>query len=113
MCETGVDEDFGKGSSAYNRYYADPTVSPNPCMGNIAKGPFWAAPLHVGDVGTCGGAVCDEHGRVLQVDGTVIEGLYATGNCTSPLAGPYYIGAGHSIGSSAIFGMVAARHMAS
>jgi hypothetical protein len=28
-------------------------------------------------------------------------------------AGPYYIGAGHSIGCSAVFSMVAARHMAS
>jgi 3-oxosteroid 1-dehydrogenase len=113
MCENGVDEDFAKGESAYNRYYADPTVSPNPCMGTIAEPPFWAAPLHVGDVGTCGGAVTDEHARVKRPDGSVIEGLYAAGNCASPLAGPYYIGAGHSIGCSAIFGMVAAQHMAS
>jgi 3-oxosteroid 1-dehydrogenase len=113
MCANGVDEDFGKGSSAYNRYFADPTNKPNPCMGTIEQPPFWAAPLHVGDVGTCGGAVCDEHARVKRPDGSVIEGLYATGNCTSPLAGPYYIGAGHSIGCSAVFGMVAAKHMAS
>jgi 3-oxosteroid 1-dehydrogenase len=112
MCVKGVDEDFGKGSSAYNRWFGDATVKPNPCMGTIEKGPFWAAPLHVGDVGTCGGAVTDEHARVKRPDGSVIEGLYAAGNCASPLAGPYYIGAGHSIGCSAVFGMVAARHMA-
>ncbi len=113
MSEKGVDEDFGKGSSAYNRYYADPTNTPNPCMGPIAKAPFWAAPLVPGDVGTCGGAVTDEHARALRVDGSVIDGLYATGNCASPLAGPYYVGAGHSIGCSSVFGMLAARHMAS
>ncbi len=112
MCEKGVDEDFGKGSSAYNRYYGDPSKKPNPCMGPIVKGPFWAAPLQIGDVGTCGGAVTNEHAQVKRADGSVIEGLYATGNCTSPLAGPHYVGAGHSIGCSAIFGMLAVRHMA-
>lgn len=112
MCESGVDADFGKGSSAYNRYYGDDTVKPNPCMGTIAQGPFWAAPLQVGDVGTCGGAVTDEHARVLRPDGSAIEGLYATGNCTSPIAGAHYIGAGHSIGCSSVFGMLAVDHMA-
>jgi 3-oxosteroid 1-dehydrogenase len=113
MCERGVDEDFGKGSSAYNRWFGDTTVKPNPCMGPIARPPFWAAPLNVSDVGTCGGAVTDEHARVKRVDGSVVEGLYAAGNCAAPIAGPHYVGAGHSIGCSAVFGMLAARHMAS
>jgi 3-oxosteroid 1-dehydrogenase len=112
MCETGVDSEFRKGASSYNRYYGDPTNKPNPCMGPIAQGPFWAVPLVPGDVGTCGGAVTDEHARVLRPDGSPIEGLYAAGNCTSPLAGPYYIGAGLSIGASAVFGKLAVDHMA-
>lgn len=111
MCAKGVDDEFGRGSSAYNRYYGDPT-KPNPCMGPIEKPPFWAAPLYVGDVGTCGGAVTNEHAQVKRPDGSVIEGLYATGNCTSPIAGPHYVGAGHSVGCSAVFGMLAVRHMA-
>jgi 3-oxosteroid 1-dehydrogenase len=111
MSRMGVDEDFAKGRSAYNRYYGDPTQTPNPCMGGIEKGPFYAAPLVPGDVGTCGGAVTDENGQVKRPDGSRIEGLYASGNCTSPLAGPHYIGAGLSIGVSAAFGMLAVRHM--
>jgi 3-oxosteroid 1-dehydrogenase len=111
MSAKGVDENFHKGESAYNRYYGDPTNKPNPCMGPIAKPPFWAVPLVPGDVGTCGGAVTDEHARVKRVDGSVIEGLYAAGNCTSPLAGPHYIGAGLSIGASSVFGYRAAQHM--
>ncbi len=111
MNEAGHDEDFGKGASAYNRYYADPTNKPNPCMGPIVKPPFWAAPLYVGDVGTCGGAVTNEHAQVKRPDGTIIEGLYAAGNCASPIAGAHYIGAGHSLGCSAVFGMLAVRHM--
>lgn len=113
MCAEGTDSEFRKGASAYNRYYGDPTNKPNPCMGPIDKGPFWAVPLVPGDVGTCGGAVTDEHARVKRPDGSVIEGLYAAGNCTSPLAGPYYIGAGLSIGASAVFGKLAVDHMAS
>jgi hypothetical protein len=37
MCETGVDTDYGRGGNAYNRYYADPTYNPNPCMGLFRK----------------------------------------------------------------------------
>jgi 3-oxosteroid 1-dehydrogenase len=112
FAQTGVDEDFGRGQSAYNRYYADPTNRPNPSLGPIAEPPFWAAPLHPGDVGTCGGVVADEGARVLRADGSVIEGLYATGNCTASLAGPHYVGAGQSIGASAVFGFIAARRAA-
>jgi 3-oxosteroid 1-dehydrogenase len=63
--ERGVDEDYGRGSSAYNRYYADPTKR-NPCLGPISEGPFWAAPLYPGDVGTCGGAIVNGHAQVLR-----------------------------------------------
>jgi 3-oxosteroid 1-dehydrogenase len=108
-CDTGVDAEFGRGASAYNRYYADPTHKPNPSLGTIAEPPFWAVPLYPGDVGTCGGAVANEHAEVLREDGSVIAGLYATGNCTAPLAGPHYIGAGQSIGASGVFGYIAAQ----
>ncbi|SFG25451.1 3-oxosteroid 1-dehydrogenase [Novosphingobium sp. CF614] len=111
MAMRGIDEDFGKGRSAYNRYYGDGGHVPNPCMGMIAKPPFYAAPLVPGDVGTCGGVLTDEHARVRRADGSAIEGLYATGNCTAPLAGPHCAGTGQSIGSSAVFGMIAIRHL--
>ena len=38
--ETGKDEDFGRGDSAYDRYYADPAIKPNPCLAPIVKAPF-------------------------------------------------------------------------
>ena len=110
-CDTGVDADFGRGSNAYHRYYGDPTKA-NPCMGPIAQPPFWAAALYPGDVGTCGGSVADERAHVLRPDGTIIEGLYAAGNCTASFCGPYYVGAGQSIAASSIFGYIAAKQAA-
>lgn len=112
FCETGVDADLQRGDNAYAKYWADPTNKPNGSLGKIEKPPFWAAPLVPGDVGTCGGAVTDPDARVKREDGSVIEGLYAAGNCAAPLAGPHYVGAGLSIGVSSVFGYRAARHAA-
>ncbi len=112
FAETGEDEDFQRGASAYNRYNGDPSHKPNPCLGAIAEPPFWAAPLYPGDVGTCGGAVTNEHAQVLRADGGVIDGLYAAGNCAASLCGPHYVGAGQSIGCSSVFGFIAANHAA-
>jgi 3-oxosteroid 1-dehydrogenase len=112
FCESGIDADFQRGDNAYARYWSDPTCRPNGSLGTIAEAPFWAAPLVPGDVGTCGGAITDEHARVLREDGSVIEGLYAAGNCAAPLAGPHYVGAGLSVGASSVFGYRAALHAA-
>jgi len=112
FCETGIDADFQRGDNAYARYWSDPTNKPNGSLGTVAKPPFWAAPLVPGDVGTCGGAITDEYARVLRGNGSVIEGLYAAGNCAAPLAGPHYVGAGLSIGASSVFGHLAVRHAA-
>lgn len=107
----GFDRDFGKGDSAHDRHDGDDRHAPNPCMGTIARAPFYAAPLVPGDLGTCGGVVTDEHARVRRADGTVIEGLYAAGNAAAPIAGAHQIGAGQSIACSAVFGMIAIRHL--
>jgi 3-oxosteroid 1-dehydrogenase len=111
-CKTGVDPDYGRGANAYNRYFGDPTVKPNPCMGPVSQPPFWAAPIWPGDVGTGGGVLANERAEVMRPDGSVIDGLYAAGNCTASLVGPYYVGAGQSVGASSIFGYIAAKQIA-
>jgi len=78
----------------------------------VEQGPFYAAPVVPGDVGTYGGAVTDVHGRVLRADGSVIEGLYATGISTASVMGRIYPGAGSSVGPSFVFGYIAAKHAA-
>jgi 3-oxosteroid 1-dehydrogenase len=109
---TGRDLDFKRGDRAYDRVFADPTVKPNPCLGALEKGPFYAVQVYPGDVGTFGGLLTDEHARVLTDDGAPIPGLYATGNSTASVVGRCYPGAGASIAASFVFGYIAARHAA-
>ena len=110
FCATGVDEDFQRGANAYGRWVGDPTVKPNPALGALVKPPFYAMATFPGDVGTYGGFVSDADGRVLRDDGSAVEGLYATGNCTASVTGRVYPGAGASIGASFVFGYRAAMH---
>jgi 3-oxosteroid 1-dehydrogenase len=110
FCETGVDEDYGRGSRAFDRCHGDPTIKPNPNLGPIEEDPFYAVRMYPGDVGTAGGLVTDEYARVLRDDGSQIPGLYATGNCTASVVGRCYPGAGSSIGASFVFGYIAALH---
>ncbi|MDX6216986.1 MAG: 3-oxosteroid 1-dehydrogenase [Frankiales bacterium] len=111
MARRGVDEDFHRGESAYDRYYGDPTLQ-NPVMDTLEQGPFYAVRLEVGDLGTKGGLVTDEHARVLRADGTAIDGLYATGNTAASVMGNEYAGAGATIGPAMVFGYLAAKHAA-
>lgn len=110
FCRTGKDLDFNRGGRAFDNAHGDPTVKPNPNLGPIEQGPFYAVAIYPGDVGTAGGVLTDEHGRVLRADGSVIAGLYATGNSTASVVGRCYPGAGASIGASFVFGYRAAQH---
>ncbi|WP_031359705.1 FAD-binding protein [Caballeronia sordidicola] len=109
---TGVDADFGKGSSAYNIYKGDPTHSPNPCIGPIERGPFYAVKLMPGDFGTSRGLVTGSHGEVLDRDNRPIPGLYACGNDMNSPVGGRYIGAGITLGPALTFGYLAAMSIA-
>ncbi|GEM31723.1 3-oxosteroid 1-dehydrogenase [Nocardia neocaledoniensis NBRC 108232] len=104
---TGKDEDYGRGNSHYDRYYGDPTVKPNPCLAEISQGPFFAAKIVPGDLGTKGGLVTDTAGRVLREDDSVIEGLYAAGNTSAPVMGHTYAGPGATIGPAITFAYLA------
>ena len=113
FAESGIDEDFHRGESAYDRYYADPRVKPNPSLHSIDQGPFYAVKIVPGDLGTKGGIVTDESARALRPDGSVIEGLYAAGNCSSAVMGNTYAGPGATIGPALTFGYLAAEDIAS
>jgi succinate dehydrogenase/fumarate reductase flavoprotein subunit len=108
----GTDPDFGRGRSAYDRYYGDPTITPNPNLRPLLNGPFYAVRMVLSDLGTCGGVRADERARVLREDGRVIAGLYAIGNAAANAFGTTYPGAGATIAQGLVYGYIAARDAA-
>lgn len=108
----GVDPDFGRGNSAYDRYYGDPTIAPNPNLRPLTKGPFYAVRMVLSDLGTCGGLQADDRARVLREDGSVIAGLYAIGNSAANAFGATYPGAGATIAQGLVYGYIAAHDAA-
>ncbi|VVE70105.1 3-oxosteroid 1-dehydrogenase [Pandoraea captiosa] len=112
FAKTGVDLDFHKGSNAYDTFYGDHSVKPNPCLAPLEQGPFYALRLDAGDIGTKGGLQTDEFSRVLSEAGEPIPGLYATGNTSASVTGPSYPGAGATLGPAMTFGFIAANHLA-
>lgn len=108
----GEDLDFGRGRSAYDRYYGDPTITPNPNLRPLRKGPFYAVRMVLSDLGTCGGLEADDRARVLSEDGTAINGLYAIGNTAANVFGTTYPGAGATIAQGLVYGYIAARDAA-
>ena len=112
LAEKGVDEDFARGSDVYDRYFGDPRVKPNPCLMPLSKGPFYAVALYPGDLGTKGGLVTDESARVLRPDGSVIQGLYASGNTAATVMGRKYPGPGVTLGPALTYSYLAMQHVA-
>ena len=110
FAKTGVDEDFGRGDSAYDRYYADPSIKPNPCLAPIDQAPFYAMRIEAGDFGTLGGLDTDTYARVKRADGGVFEGLYAIGNCSAAIL-PTYPGPGATLGPAMTMAYQAAKHI--
>ncbi|MDA3628415.1 3-oxosteroid 1-dehydrogenase [Saccharopolyspora oryzae] len=113
FARSGVDADFQRGASGYDRYYGDPTNKPNPSLAALEVAPFYAVKIVPGDLGTKGGLRTDVHARVLREDGTPIDGLYAAGNTSSAVMGHTYAGPGATLGPAMTFGYLAARHLAS
>jgi len=105
----GEDPDFHRGEAAYDKMYGDPSVTPNPSLCPIEKGPFYAMPIYPGDIGTNGGLRTDDRARVLNIAGDVVAGLYAVGNNAASAMGESYPGAGVTIGPALTFGYLAAR----
>ncbi|MEH6516166.1 MAG: FAD-dependent oxidoreductase [Halioglobus sp.] len=110
FAHSGVDEDFQRGDSAYDRYYADPAVLPNPCLATIDEGPFYAMRIEAGDFGTLGGLATDVSARVLKESGGYIEGLFAIGNCSAAILSTYP-GPGATLGPAMTMAYQAAKQI--
>ncbi len=108
----GEDADFHRGATSFNRYLADPDNKPNPCVAPIARGPFYAVKLLMGDLGTFDGVKTSIAGEALRADGTCVEGLYAVGNDRASVMGGNYPGAGITHGPNMTFAYVTANAIA-
>ncbi|GAA4288103.1 FAD-dependent oxidoreductase [Georgenia daeguensis] len=77
----------------------------------IDTAPYYAYPAKSLMTTTYCGVTIDPSGRVVDVDGDVIEGLYAVGEVTGGFHGAAYM-TGTSLGKGAVFGGIVARHVA-
>jgi succinate dehydrogenase/fumarate reductase flavoprotein subunit len=109
---TGVDEDFHKGESAYDRYLGDDAHHPNPCIGPISTPPFHAVTVVSGDIGSAMGLRTNASAQVLDARGEPIEGLYACGADMNSIMAGAYPGAGITLGPAMTFGYIAGRELA-
>ncbi len=108
FARTGVDEDFGRGSSAWDlNRGGDPDHKPNPTLGTIEKPPFYAMPFKASFLGTKGGPRTNEKAEVLDHEDRPIPGLYAAGNVMANSFGSKGVGAGTTLGPCLTWGYIA------
>jgi len=108
----GEDPEFGRGSNIYQRHLGDADFKPNPCVGPIEKGPFYAIALYPADLGMSCGIVTDPLTRVLREDGSIIPSLFACGNDMASIMEGAYPGPGITLGPALTFGWLAGRQAA-
>ena len=108
----GRDDEFGRGTTTFNRYLADPQHKPNPCVAPIGTGPYYAVKVVMGDLGTFDGLRTSIVGEVLDKQNLPIAGLYAVGNDRASVMGGNYPGAGITLGPIMTFGFITGRHLA-
>ena len=109
---TGIDSEFGKGSSPFGLQYGDPDRQPNANLGPIEQAPFYALALVPTPLGTSLGLRTDAEAQVVDAAGAPIPGLYACGNDAASMSASEYPGAGCQVGAGLTFGYVAAKHAA-
>jgi 3-oxosteroid 1-dehydrogenase len=112
LAKVGRDDDFHRGETPYDLFFVAPVESINGALKQVRTGPFYATKVVLGDLGTKGGLVCDEHARVKDEQGVVIPGLYAAGNTMAAWTGEFYLGPGTPIGSSVAFAYLAVLDIA-
>jgi 3-oxosteroid 1-dehydrogenase len=111
--EKGVDPDFQRGTHPWSHWMSgDSNQKPNPNLGPLTKGPFYAVPLQrIGDVAVpATGIVVDHHCRAVGWDDKPIEGLYLAGNSTARLESGSFMQSGMSNARGMTQGYLAGLH---
>lgn len=125
FAETGVDEDFGRGSYPYDVewYNQFSERNPNSTWPDVEKanvtmypfqsqGPYYAIILAAGTLDTNGGPMTNANGQVLNTEHVPIPGLYGAGNCIAAPSANAYWGGGGTLGPALTFGYLAGKHAA-
>ncbi len=115
FAETGVDSDFQRGTHPWGAAMTgDLNHKPNPNLGKLCEGPYYAVELFKMGGGGIGGAglVADLQCQVIGWDEKVIEGLYVAGNSMVRLDTGAVMQSGISNARGMTHGYLAARHAA-
>lgn len=111
FAQTGVDTQFQRGVTAYQHNIGDAAAGgPNPNLGALSEGPYYAVKLYPGDIGAAQGLQTNAHAQVLNAHGQIIGGLYAMGNDMNSIMGGVYPAPGITIGPGLVFAFVAVQH---
>lgn len=109
--KTGIDLDFQRGVTAYQRNIGDPDwAGANPNLGPLTQAPYYAVRLYPGDIGASTGLETTPNAQVLDANQKVISGLYAVGNDMHSIMGGVYTAPGITIGPGLVFAYLAAKH---
>jgi len=101
---SGVDSDFGRGETEYNKLFAHPRAKgSNKNLAPICHPPYIALRMYPGSLGTAVGISVNENAQVLSDDGTPIPGLFACGNDMTSIVRGTYPGGGITIGPAIVF----------
>jgi 3-oxosteroid 1-dehydrogenase len=92
----------------------DPAQKPNPNLGHLSRGPYYAVALHrmAGGGITGAGILGDEHCRAIGWDGAPIHGLYVAGNTAARLDNGALMQSGITNARGMTHGYLAGRHAA-
>jgi succinate dehydrogenase/fumarate reductase flavoprotein subunit len=109
LARTGIDPDFHKGETDFERFYGDPGKQPNPCLGGILAAPYYALAIWPAETACTVGLATDADARVIGRDRKPITGLYACGNDMASIMDGEDPGPGATLGPATVFGYLAAR----
>jgi fumarate reductase flavoprotein subunit len=112
----GLQETVARYNASVAGDQADETGRTNLCNGvgellPLDQAPFYAYPAKALMTTTYCGVTINTDAQVVDIDGEVIDGLYAIGEVTGGFHGAAYM-TGTSLGKGAVFGRIVARHAA-
>jgi hypothetical protein len=108
FAQSGVDEDFGKGSTRFGRSGGDSQVAPNLCLAPITQAPFYALAIWPAPTASGIGLATNEDGQIVNRKGEALPGVYACGNDMTSIMDGVATGAGLTLGPAMVFAYRAA-----